>query len=175
MADINLLPQELKPSGTILKISARLKAFALLGVIFFMISAALYFSALFFLNYRITSSQEEQESLKTQIKALEKTEQRLVLVKDRLTKISTVSKKPKVNDELERLMAVSDLFPTNTNLVEVELTENNAGVVISSDNLDGVANYLASVVASGKFVKVNLKQLKFDSDSGYSISLAFPE
>ncbi len=175
MSEINLLPQEFKPGSTVIKLSTNIKKIALLGVVIFLISVISYFTSFLFLNQRISVSLSNQEKLKNQIKALEKTEQRLVLVKDRLDKISSINRNPRANDEVGRLNIVSALFPENTFVEEIELDEHNAAVAISSDNLDKVASYLASVISSGEYVKVNLDFLQFDPKNGYIIGLAFPE
>ena len=156
MNEINLLPEELKPSGNVLKISSTLKKIALLSVSVFIVSIVLYFGASIFLDQKISESLSNQESIKNQIKALEKTEHRLVLVKDRLDKIASIGKNPRANDELVRLNNLFDLFPENTYVEEVKLNEHSAAVAVSSDNLDNVASYLASVVSSGKYDRVNL-------------------
>ena len=90
MANINLLPTELKPKGQILKASKLLKKVSLVALLVFIVFAVLVFGSLIFLSTSIKSSQSNQEDLKSKVKALEQTEQRLVLVKDRLKKIAKV-------------------------------------------------------------------------------------
>ena len=175
MSEINLLPQELKPSGTILRLSKNLKNIALLAVVILFLSVTLSLGAYFILDNRISTSASNQEDLKQQIKALQQTEQRLVLIKDRLEKINSISKKPRANDEVERLNIVSALFPENTYVKAVELDVNNAAVAISSERLDNIATYLASVVSSGEYVQINLAFLEYDSKQGYVVGLVFPE
>lgn len=175
MEEINLLPQELKPNGSILKIAKNLKSIALLGVVVVFLSVIFSFGAFFFLDNKVTTSINKQENLKQQIKALEKTEQRIVLLKDRLGKLNSISKKPRANDEVERLNIVSELYPENTYVEFVELDKNYAGVTISSEKLDNIASYLASVVSSGKYVQINLSFLEYDPKKGYIVGLIFPE
>jgi hypothetical protein len=175
MKDINLLPEELKPSSSVIKLSANLKKIALLGVVILFISLTLSLGAYLFFSQRVSSTLTEQENIKVQIKTMEKTEQRLVLVKDRLGKIGSVYRSPRANDEVEKLNTVSSLFPENTFVEEVDLNENNANVAISSATLDNVTIYLASVISSGNYTKVNLESLEFDPEKGYVVELSFPE
>lgn len=174
MSDINLLPEELKPSGSVLKISAKLNKIALLGVVVLLISIIISLGAYLLLGQRLSASLVKQEDLKVQIKALEKTEQRLVLVKDRLTKISSVSSKPRANDEVEKLSFVSGLFPEGSIVERLELDKNDARISISADNLRTIASYLASVISSGEYTKINLVSLEFNPKEGYIVELSFP-
>jgi hypothetical protein len=175
MSEINLLPQELKPSGSILKLSKNLKNIALLAVVVLLLFVTLSLGAYFILDNRTSASAANQEGLKQQIRALQQTEQRLVLIKDRLGKINSISKGPRANDEVERLNIVSTLFPENTYVEAVELDVNNAAVAISSDTLDNIAAYLASVVSSGEYIQINLAFLEYDPKQGYVVGLVFPE
>lgn len=175
MSEINLLPQELKPRGSILKLSKNLKNIALLALVTLLLFVTLSLGAYFILDNRTSASTTNQEDLKQQIKALQQTEQRLVLIKDRLGKINSISKGPRANDEVERLNIVSTLFPENTYVEAVELGVKNAAVVISSDTLDNIAAYLASVVSSGEYVQINLAFLEYDPKQGYVVGLVFPE
>jgi hypothetical protein len=175
MSEINLLPQELRPRGSILKLSKNLKNIALLALVTLLLFVTLSLGAYFILDNRTSASTTNQEDLKQQIKALQQTEQRLVLIKDRLGKINSISKEPRANDEVERLNIVSTLFPENTYVEAVELDVKNAAVVISSDTLDNIAAYLASVVSSGEYVQINLAFLEYDPKQGYVVGLVFPE
>jgi hypothetical protein len=97
------------------------------------------------------------------------------LIKDRLDKINSVNKNPKANDEVERLNLLSDYFSDNIKLGEISLNENQLVAKVTSDNLDNVATYLASVISSGKYVKIRLSYLNFDPKTGYGVGLVFPE
>jgi hypothetical protein len=175
MNEINLLPQEMKPSGLIIKLSANLKKAAFLGVLILLISVSLSLGTYIFFSQRVSASLSNQEELKNQIKALERTEQRLVLVKDRLEKINFLNRQPRANDEVEKLNFVTGLFPQDTFVERIDLEKNNAKIAISSTNLDNIATYLASVISSGKYVQINLVSLEFNPLQGYIVELAFPE
>lgn len=175
MSEINLLPQELKPSNVAVKFSTKLKKFAILFTVLAILVLVFYLGFDFVLKKRISDSLSSQKSLETQIKALEKTEQRLVLVKDRLDKINAVSQKPNANDEFARFNEVLTLFPEEVRIDEVEMNESRLDLKVDSDNLDNVASYLASVISSGKFMRVNLIFLSFNPNQGYSVGLSFPE
>jgi len=175
MSEINLLPQELKPDVKVLKLSKSLRNLALVAIILFVFSLVLFFVSSYFIDYRISVVSAKQKDLESQIKAMEKTEQRLVLIKDRLNKIGTIVENPRANDEVIRLSSVTSLFPDNTFVEEIELEKNNAVVAILAENLDTVASYLATVISSGNFSKINLAYLKFDPEEGYKIGISFPE
>lgn len=175
MNDINLLPQELKPSKSVLKLSENLKKMALLSVLVLLISVTLSLGAYLFYGQRVSSSLANQEKLKTEIKAMEKTEQRIVLVKDRLSKINLISANPRANDEVVTLDFVSKLFPDGTLVEGFELDDGKANIAISSERLSEIATYLASVISSGKFKQVNLVSLLYSPLKGYVVDLSFPE
>ena len=175
MNDINLLPEELKPSRSVIKFSSGLNKIALLGVTTLLIVLVLAVSVYFFFSYMLSTSYKNQESLHGQIKAMEKTEQRLVLLKDRMAKIAVVYKEPKANDEVERLDSLTPMFPQGILVEGVSMEENDLKVAVSSPVLDNISKYIASVVTSGKFKKINLVSLAFDPGKGYVVELSFPE
>ncbi len=174
MGEINLLPEELKPKSSYIKLSSFLKKFALLGVIILLFFLSASLGVGIFLDKRISVSLKNQESLKNKIKALEKTEQRIVLVKDRLEKIKSLKSKSNANDELDRLNVLSKLFPEGTNVKEVNINVDELSISVLADNLDDIALYLANVITSKEFNKVILKSLEFNLKEGYSVKLVFP-
>ena len=81
---INLLPTDLSPKGPVIKLAKSLKNIAIAGFVVFIISLVSLIVFLLFISTNLSSSTARQEQLKTSIKSLEQTEQRLVMVKDRL-------------------------------------------------------------------------------------------
>lgn len=175
MNEINLLPQELKPDRRVMGLANNLKKISFLGAFIFLLAVTLALATYLLFQQRTTSSLANQEKLKNQIEAMEETEQRLVLVKDRLTKISSIRQKGDSNDEVVKLVDVSSLFPEGVKMSLVELAPDNAVIAVSSENLSQITSYLAAVISNGNFERINLVSLEFNPDTGYSVALDFPE
>src|SRR4030042_2652884 len=116
MAAINLLPKDLLPSAGLIKTAKLLKNLLTLGFgIFTIVLVGLV--AFFVLNsISLRSSTARQEELKNSIKALEQTEQGLVLVKDRLTKVKEVLAKDSGAEEGDNPAKVSSLTTAGVDL-----------------------------------------------------------
>jgi len=175
MSEINLLPPELKPNSRVVAFAGTLKKISLLLSIILLLAIVLSLGTYLLFQQRLNTALSNQEKLKVQIKALENTEQRLVLIKDRLTKISTITHQARANEEVTKLDEISKLFPENTHVKTVLLEEDKVNLAVSSDDLTIITQYLASVISSGKFEKINLISLEFHPDTGYLVELSFPE
>ncbi len=175
MNEINLLPQELKANSKVVALASSLKKISLLFSLILLFATVLSLGTFILFQQRVNTTLSNQENLKSQIKALENTEQRLVLVKDRLKKINTITRQPRANDEVSRLDKVTKFFPENVEVKSVLLEEDKANLAVSSDNLTLITQYLASVISSGDFDKITLLSLEFKPDSGYVVELSFLE
>ncbi len=87
MAEINLLPVDLSPNRGSVKIGSFIKRIALIltGIILF--ASVLEVIFVVFLLFQIRASTTRQQVLKQNISALQSTEQKFFLIKDRIEKI----------------------------------------------------------------------------------------
>ena len=86
MPDVNLLPTQLPQDRGKLKIAENLKKISLVTGILFAMASVLGIILIIFLSSEVRTSLTRQQDLKQKISALEATEQRLFLIKDRIDK-----------------------------------------------------------------------------------------
>ena len=172
MALINLLPQELSPKSPNARLAQSLRSVFIVGlVIFFIVAAGVVFLvitrsiALNNLNTRIAV-------LKTNISAIEQTEERLVLVKDRLTKIQAILSSGSVYDDIVNIDNMSGLG-TNTNLTDIKLVPKVANVSFSLNSPVELTRLMGIVVINQAYKTIALTQFSYNPLSGFLVGLSF--
>lgn len=176
MPDINLLPQDIKPKESAIKISNNLKKLAILILLIFIVSLSISYAGIFFFNQKTKSSLKKQGSYKAEIAKLERTEQRLVLLKNRIDKINNLMSKPSVNKDvlfLENINSMVNREQIKLPTVEVALNENQVEIV--SANLSDVKNLVSDLLNSNKFSNIYFLTFGYDQKNGYKAVFSFPK
>jgi len=170
---INLLPKDLLPSAGLIKTAKLLKNLLTLGFGIFTI-ALVGLVAFFTLNsISLRSSSARQEELKTSIKALEQTEQGLVLVKDRLAKVKEVLGKDSGAEEIDNLAKVSSLTTAGVDLTEAVVFKDELDTTFNVSDASLLTSFMAQIIATGTYKRIDLNSFSFNPSVGYLISLAF--
>jgi len=167
MARINLLPQELKPKGYVLKLSKTLNKLALISI------AILLAAAFVFLGSFIFFSQQTKESLKSEIRALEATEQKLILVKDRIQKIGKVLNVENTTEELGVLKQIVEILPEGVSFNSVGISDSSVELEVTAPNLLSIGQFFLSIVNSQGFQKVTVTGFSYKLETGYVVGLIF--
>lgn len=170
MANINLLPSDFGPKGSVLKIAGVLKKLIVSLFFILLVLGSLVFGYVMFLKVELKKSQLAQENLKSSIKILEQTEQKLYLLKDRISKIKSVfamenlgSDIPFVDNILSQCtdISFSDIRVLPKKIVISLATPRNASLGSFFDNLNQDVNF--------ESVKVN--SITFSPTAGYLVDL----
>lgn len=170
---VNLLPKELRPKKYIVKISKVLTNVSLIALLVFIISAITVTSVYFVISDRLNSSQEKHEDLIIQIKALEETEQKIVLIKDRLEKVSEMRL---IMSATERVDILEDILNISDGIATVDgstLTDNKASVLVSVDGSLNLTKFLSGLLISGGFKKIEMISFSFNKKVGYAMEFDF--
>ena len=170
---VNLLPKELKPKRYIVKISKILTNVALIALLVFVISAVVVTGVFFVVSSRLSSSQEKHEELSTQIKALQETEQKIVLIKDRLEKINTMRSKASASDNIDILDDVIKISEGTAIINGASLSDVNANVQVVVDSSLNLTKFLSGVFMSGGFKKIEMLSFEFKKEEGYTVEFSF--
>ena len=170
---INLLPQDLKPKGYAVALAKNLRKLALISLIVFLVGTLTVFSIFIFYTRLLSQSAIQQENLKAEIKALQETEQKLILLKDRIDKFTAVENPQSLNIGVNVLDEVSELFPEGISFKEVTLSQEAIKVAVYSDNLQNLSRFILSLAGSGKFKSIYLVTLSFKPTEGYSAEFGF--
>ncbi len=172
MAEINLVPLDLKPSQGGLNTTRSIKKFITIAAVIFLSVTSIGVAVIIFLSNNVNASLAKQTSLTQSINSLESTEQKLFLVKDRINKIETIQT---TTDAGESIKILKDIIFNLPNGVTVDTLDAGGGLstkisVLSKDSL-GMASFLNSLVVSGIYKKVVLTNFSFSPQLGFSIVL----
>jgi Tfp pilus assembly protein PilN len=165
--DINLLPQELRPKRSVLKLSVTLKKIGLISVVFLVIGAVLITALIVFFTQRTQVSLDEQSKLTNQIKSLQATEQKLVLVRDRVQKINSIISKDSTKAQIMAFKTFLGLLPASAVLDTISVDPGGLEVRVGITTLDEVTGLFKAVTGSG-FSLVKLTGFSYSKD-GYGL------
>lgn len=170
---INLLPTDLSPKGPVVKLATILKNVATVSFLIFFL-AVLGMAALFILNsVTLRTIGERSEALKTSIASLEETEQRLVLVRDRLSKVKQVLGAESGIEEVEGLEKITTGLGAGTTLSEAVVDKDSLEVTFIVSSSTELAQLMSKVISQDSFKKVELTALSFNPSAGYVPSFIF--
>jgi len=170
---INLLPKDLTPDPRIQKISRYLRSAATglaMILVISLIGLVAYFS---FNSIALKNSQKAQEILKGNIKALEQTEQSLILVKDRLAKIAEVEKKQNVEKEIASLYDITTIIPPDIVVTESILGKESIEMTYLANNSLSLVKLMSTVATITEYKRIDLLSFSFNSSVGYIVSVKF--
>jgi hypothetical protein len=170
---VNLLPKELRPKKYIVKISKVLTNVSLIALLVFIISAVTVTSVYFVISGRLKSSQEKHEELITQIKALEETEQKIVLIKDRLEKVSEMKSRVSATERVDILEDVLNISDGIATVEESTLTEDKTNILMAANSSLNLTKLLSGLLISGGFKKIEMISFDFSRDRGYVMEFGF--
>lgn len=174
MASINLLPTELAPKGFSVRVARILRNVATAGFVL-VVLAGLGIGAFFLLtSLEIRDSNSKQDQLKVQVKSLESTEQSLVLLKDRISKVRQVLRTDTVSPIISKADALVSSLPPGVQANEIQIGALTKFTVTVS-NTGELTQFMSQLIAANKFKRVDLKGFNFNPASGYLIDLEFSD
>lgn len=173
MADINLLPQELKPNKSVLIIAKKLKKVSIIFSSFLILTFLLVLGAQYYYTKKIKESASRQMDLETQIKSMEDTEQQLVLIKDRIEKIISIVSLGTISEEVDIVGKVSEILPEGMLVKSITLDKDMVQMTVVTNGLIQASQYISSVTSLPSLKYVNLVSFDFSPGFGYTIELNF--
>jgi Tfp pilus assembly protein PilN len=168
---LNLLPQGTSATGTLGKVLKTTKMFGVILIAFFLIFA-LGISAFFIVSsITLKNLNSDLDSLKSQISALESTEQQAVLLKDRLAKIKTALAIPSAIKNLEGVNPYVSNLPPAASLTELNVDAQKVDFSIQFGSTSDLSAFLRSLSETKNFPVGVLTEYSFNPASGYLVSV----
>lgn len=169
MSDINLLPQELKPNKSVLVLANKIKKASIILASLFFLGTIVVIGLNYYLTSNLEKTNQEIEILRSEIRSLESTEQRLVLVKDRIEKIVKIAARGSTYEEIEvakNLLSVkSEDIVLNSFYADRDVLKTS----FSSPSLATVGSYVEKMVAFAGINRVMLVSFDFNPLVGYTL------
>jgi hypothetical protein len=173
MPTINLLPTDLAPKGPTLRIVNYLKQIIFVGfVIFLLVSLGL---AGFFIltSFELKDSVQKQEDLKVRIKTLEQTEQKIILLKDRVGKIKKILAMKDSQENIDNAQIVLGIAGGKVSIGELDISVDKTKLSVSSETSLSFSQFLTSLTDLKIYQTIVLSSLSFNPNSGYSAAFDF--
>lgn len=164
---LNLLPTDRKVSGSLAK---TVKAVKMLNVIFlsgFLIFALGLGAFFIFNNIRLRNINADVESLKSEAANLQKSEQQMVLLKDRLSKIKTVRKTPTAWTNLTNIQTLISSVGPNTFVSELNADSNKIDMSVLFRTNSDLAAFIKNLTETKVFKGITLTTFGFNPANGY--------
>ena len=170
--DLNLLPQDFQISKSTAKALKTIKALSVIFTVVF-ITFCLGIGGFFvYSKITINNTQTEVDQLKLQVKTQEKSEQELVLLKDRLDKINSIKFPSNTSSNISNMESLLANLSPGFDIDEVSINQNKMNLAVSIYSNEDLTFFMENLKNSDVFSTVNLTSLNYSS-GGYAINANF--
>jgi Tfp pilus assembly protein PilN len=172
MKDINLLPPEYFSSNKIIGFANHLKKYIVIGYVLLVISAAALTGTLYYLSNESKNLGSNKIALQQELKNLEKTEAKIVLLKDRVGKAEQILSSNSTSSSIDTLKTLNEKVPSGITLGKVSLAGKNATIEVGTVDSTSMANFINFLLTSGLYHNVTLRSFGYMENTGYSLSFS---
>lgn len=168
--NLNLLPQDLQLSKGLTSTLRTVRALTvILTVVFIFFCLGI---GGFFVYSRISLNgiNSSTDVLKSQVEALERSEQQLILLKDRLAKIASVRANPNASKNIEEVNSLLTNTSTALNMSEANITSAKSSLALDIYSNEDLSIFLNNVKKSTFLKSANLTSFSYNVN-GYSLNL----
>lgn len=170
MTSINLLPQAAGPSKKVLKTSKMLrKVMTISGLVIFA-AGTVMLAAFLFLTQESSTNSQSQANLISSIESLQETEQKLILVKDRLHKIQKIKSDSPGEGGVDELGKIVSFFPDGVTVEEARIIGKTIEIKLIAQNSDQLDQIL-SLLTLENYANIELSSINYSSIRGMNMSL----
>lgn len=168
---INLLPQDLGAGKGALQASKLLNRVSIIAGAIFLVVGVLGIAYLFILQRQVSDQTSQNNQLEVNIRSLQATEQKLVLVKDRIDKIKTILAQKSAYTHSENIQKIMLGLPVEVSLDEADITPSQVRFSVTSRTSLGMVTFLNNLTSTETYKQIVLKNFSFRPASGYSITV----
>ncbi|QQS39547.1 hypothetical protein IPM62_02960 [Candidatus Woesebacteria bacterium] len=169
MANINLLPTDLGPDPQVAKVSEKLVRFVTFLTACLVILIIVSIASFELITRKINETNTNKENLKASISSLETTEQKLILIKDRIDKSSTVISEETASKQIEEIEGLITSVPSGVTIVQSEVFPQRTEIVFSVPESKTVGELVQLIESTGRFRIVQLKSIEFSNKDAYKL------
>ena len=170
MAEINLLPTTDKAPSSVTKVSSLSKKIGTIVSIVLLVVLLVYASiyAFFYVNGSVTTS--SITSLENQVKAQEATEQKIVLLRDRTSKVSKIINSSNSEQEMTSLSGLLGKLPEGVMIREAKVEPNEINVLVQADQSSQITEFIRTLTESGIYSQIESTSINFTGKERYLAS-----
>jgi hypothetical protein len=170
---LNLMPSGLLISKSLSKVLKTIKAINVILIvtfIVFILGIGVYF---ILSSISLKNTESKLEQLKSQILLQETSEQQLIILKDRLTKISAAKAFP---DALKNLGSVNTILVNlsqDSSISQMDISPSKIDLTMTIRSNADLTNFIKSIEETNLFKSVLLSSFGYSSTGGYNIGVSF--
>lgn len=170
MATINLLPEDFKTTSGIITLASKLKVFSLLAIFAYVLFLAGSGSYIFYLRTQKNDVVGRQNGYAEKIKNLEATEQRLVLLRDRVEKANKLYEQKDANNTLKTLDSIIG-YASPVTVAKADFNDKTLEVTLNAPESASLVRFLATLVSDTSIANVLMENFGYSQATGYTIAL----
>jgi len=170
--NLNLLPPELSVSKNLNSFLKTVRSLGVIGIAAFLIFGVGVSAFFIFSTISLNGINANVTKLKGQVSAQQKSEQQIILVKDRLEKIASIQNLPNSSSNQTAIEPFLTNLSVNSSLGELEI---DPAIVRLSANIktnSDLSTFLGSFQSSDVFKTVDLTSFSLSPINGYSIEIS---
>lgn len=169
---INLIPQEMAVPATAVKTAKLLNKISTVAVIILILLSLLIAGLFIYFSNQDKTLTSKITSMKTKLTQLQSNEQKLILAKDRLTKIKNVQKAKSVNNEIGRFKSFSEMVIGSGSIItEANLNSKGTEVSLLSSDSNTLATVLKPLATLSGYKTIVLTSLGYNAGTGFISTL----
>ncbi len=168
---LNLLPSEYVVSGTLGKVLRTSRSLSVILVAAFLIFVVGLGAFFVISNLQLRNASGKEADLKSQIVAEEQSEQKIVLLKDRLKKIKTVQAMSSSLENTGNLDSLVSVLGSSATLTELSADSDKVDLSVNFKNNSDLAGFLERIGSIETFKTVIMTAFGFNPASGYLVGI----
>lgn len=171
---INLIPQDLAVPSKTVKLAVVINKITTTIFILVVLVVFVFGGLIYYFSNENNKLIQQTESLKSKVVSLSANEQKMVLAKDRLAKISTIEKEKNVENEVARFKTFSDFVfaSPDMNLSEANLTTKGSETSLLAKNSSALSSFMTSLQNLKEYKNIVISSLSFNPNLGFLLTIS---
>lgn len=168
---INLLPTDFRANKDVAHAAVLLTRLGVMAGVVLLVGGAIGGGFFLFMQNKVSESETTRTNLRSEIKGLETTEQKFILVKDRVTKSQNILSQRGKFDEFNNYLELVKELPTGVTFVEEELDATTSKITLNIADSSTLSSIVQLVESGNKYVRASIESIDFDPTKGYELVL----
>lgn len=173
MENLNLLPPELAPKSKNIRIASVSRKIATLGFCLYIVYVLVIGGVIYISTNKQKKAMDKLNQLETSVTALMETEQRLIIIQNRLAMYNAIDAIPSANKSISEFEKLSNSLPEGSSVLGYKITDkesNFSTAFQSSDDLEDLISYLKNYPQLMSLVMNSINHSQLISKADFIVS-----
>jgi Tfp pilus assembly protein PilN len=168
---LNLLPPELEVSKGLGSVLKTLRALGVIGIVAFLVFGVGVGAFFIVSTISLNGVNASVTKLTSQISAQQKSEQQIVLVKDRLAKIASIQDSPNSLPNQKAIQPYLDRLAPTSSVSEITIDSKSVSLRVNFQTNSDLSAFIESLQSADVFKTVKLTSFSLSPTAGYSLDI----